>query len=605
MSGAEEGRLRGLLRRFARQENLVGFACSMGLTLVREGPAETAHRIRLRLGRKHAERKFVRRLLNPSAVELRRQRETVFPEEITFSVVVPLYNTPPEFLREMIASVQAQTYTRWELCLADGSDGEHAEVGECCRDLAAKDARIVYRRLKRNGGISANINACLDLATGRYIALFDHDDLLLPGALYEAARAIVEQGADFVYTDEMVFASPDRTKVIGLHFKPDFAPDDLLANNYICHLTVFRASLLEQAGRFRSDCDGSQDHDLILRLTAHAKRIVHIPKILYLWRSHPDSVAGDIGSKTYAVDAGRKAVRDFLESRGVFSAEVTSSPVYPTLYHVAWPVVRRPLISLIVDGGTDPERAAEGLCRLMEHSAWEQLEGIVAAAPEQAGERNGIRWVSAPGHTPGQRLNEAARQATGEALLFLAVGLDTDRPGWLEEMWMLCQREETGAVGSLILFEDGRVRHAGLILGFGKGGVAGRGHYRADGSGAGYFGQLAIVEDVSAVSAECLMIRRKEFEALGGFDEAFCRALYDVDLCLRLRERGMLVVYTPEPALRGGTREGCPEVYGSERPGWAEEAETFRQRWRGALEAGDPYYNPNLTLELSDFRVKG
>ncbi len=580
---------RALLRRFARQENLIGFACSMGLCLLREGPAETLHRIRLRLGRKHAERKFVRRLLNPAPLTLRRQRETAFPEDISFSLLVPLYNTPADFLREMIASVQAQTFSRWELCLADGSDEAHGEVEALCREAAERDPRIRYRKLERNGGISANTNACLELATGSYIALFDHDDLLLPGALYEMASAIAAQDADFLYSDEMVFASPDRRRVIGLHFKPDFAPDDLLANNYICHLTVFRAALLERAGRFRSAFDGSQDHDLILRLTAQARRIVHIPKILYLWRSHPASVAGDIGSKTYAVDAGVRAVRDALAARGI-EAEVASSPVYPTMYHVTYPIRGCPRISLIMDGGAAPEQAKADLAAL-------------AAA---AGDGLPLECrIATRGATPGERLQAAAGEAAGDYLLFVAPGLRTDNPAWIREMLMLCQREDTGAVGGLVTFADGRVRHAGLVLGLGRGGLLGRGHYRADGAGAGYFGQLAIVEDVSAVSGECLMISRERFRDAGGFDPALGAALYDADLCLRLRERGLLVVYTPYPALRGGEARAFPMAYGAELPGYAGAAAAFRARWQEALAAGDPYYNPNLTLELSDFRVRG
>ncbi len=594
---------RSLLRRFARQQNLIGFACSMILCLVREGPGETLYRIRLRLGRGYAERKYVRRLLHPKASDLRRQRETIFPDTVNFSIAVPLYNTPLAFLREMVESVQEQTFGRWELCLADGSDAAHGEVEAFCRERAKADPRIRYRKLERNEGISGNTNVCLDMATGNYIALFDHDDLLLPDALYEAAKVIAEQGADFVYSDEMVFASPNRSKAVGLHFKPDYAPDNLLANNYICHLTIFRTDLLERAGRFRPDYDGSQDHDLILRLTSEAERIVHIPKILYLWRSHPSSVAGDIASKTYAVDAGRRAVKDFLAGRGV-EAEVESSPVYPTMYHVRYPIKGQPSVSLIADGDSDPERTGASLKRLTELAEENVCEALVTAeAGIKTADSVRLQMISSSGKTRAERLNEAAARAKGDYLLFLSGDLRTENRDWLREMLMLAQREDTGAVGSLILFEDGRVRHAGLILGFGKGHIAGRGHYRAE-AGAGYFGQLAIVEDVSAVSGECLLIRRSLFERMHGFDPTFGQALWDVDLCLRLREEGLLVVYTPYPALTGGRREDYPDTYGMERQGYAAEAEAFRLRWRNQLEAGDMYYNPNLTLDLTDFRVR-
>lgn len=230
-------------------------------------------------------RKASERILYSEA-ELAALRQEIFPADIRISILVPLYNTPEVFLREMIQSVIDQTYANWELCLADGSDPQHSNVGQLCMEYAQKDTRICYRKLEKNMGISGNTNACIEMSTGSYIALFDHDDLLHPAALHDVMKAICEKDADFVYTDEAVFESPDVTKITSIHFKPDFAIDNLRASNYICHLTVFRKELLEKAGGgFRSEYDGSQDHDLLLRLTAEAKCIVHIPKVLYYWRS--------------------------------------------------------------------------------------------------------------------------------------------------------------------------------------------------------------------------------------------------------------------------------------------------------------------------------
>ena len=589
---AEQGRVREMMRKFARQRNPIGFACSVALWVRREGVHGAVRRIRFFLGRNAAQKHYVRRLLHPGQAELERERKHVFARPVTISLLVPLYNTPEIFLREMIVSVQEQTYGGWELCLADGSDAEHPEVERICRELAAADHRIQYKKLEKNGGISENTNACMEMATGDYIALFDHDDLLLPSALYEVMRAIEEQQADFIYTDEMVFASPERDKVIGLHFKPDFAPDDLLANNYICHLSVFKASLTDKAGRFRKQYDGSQDHDLILRLTDAAEKIVHIPKVLYLWRSHPASVAGDIGSKTYAVDAGRSAVRDFLHNKGV-EAAVESSPVYPTLYRVRYALRETPKITLIPETRMDAKEQEIWLGGLRERTDDLQLE-----IPKEEDCRTDAETVSA-------RLNALAEKATGDYLLFLGSGLMPEEGGWLKELLMYVQRPDVGCAGGLILYDNGLVREAGAVIGLGeRNHTVGRGHYRADGQSAGYFGQLAIPEDMSAVTGACLLIRADLFRKIGGLDEGFRNALYDADLCLRLREKGLLVVYTPYARLRCGADERWIQELGIEREGYAQDAELFRGKWRETIEHGDPYYNPNLTPDLSDFRVR-
>ena len=320
------------IRRFARQDNLIGCACGSLVLLARKGPsAAFYHGIRPEIAKRKV-RKYLRRLNReprPAGTEASGKDAGV-----KFSILVPLYNTPEAFLREMIGSVRGQTYANWELCLADGSDAAHAYVGETCRRLAEEDPRIRYRKLEKNGGISENTNACIAMATGDYIALFDHDDLLHAAALEENVRAIRETGADFLYSDEMVFESPDRGKILATHFKPDFSPESLLTNNYICHLSVFKTSLLQEVGGFRKEYDGSQDIDLILRLTGRAEKVVHIPKVLYFWRSHPTSVAADVTTKPYAVEAGRRAIRDFLAASRGIEAVVESTEAFPTLYHV-------------------------------------------------------------------------------------------------------------------------------------------------------------------------------------------------------------------------------------------------------------------------------
>ena len=549
--------------------------------LKEDGPQEFVYRAKLRLTGRHTARKYVRSLAL-SGEELQRERETKFERKIRFSILVPLYNTPEPFLKEMVESVTAQTYPEWELCLADGSDEAHGYVGEYCRRMAEKDPRIVYKTLEHNGGISENTNACLEMATGEYIALFDHDDLLRENALYEMALAVNREGADYLYSDEIVFVSPNKRKLVGMHLKPDFAPDNLYTNNYICHLSVFKKSLIEKAGAFRSEYDGSQDFDLILRLTDKAEKIVHIPRILYYWRSHPASTAGDLGSKNYAVDAGRRAVQDFLTGKG-YDVTVESSPVFPTMYHVRYAIQGEPLISVITEGGGDGFTEA-----LKTKTDWKNLE-ILACG--EAG-------------TKAERLNRAAAQAKGEYLLFLCGELKPENGDWIEEMLMLAQLESTGAVGGKLMFENGSIRHAGLVLGLGWHGAAGRNYYRARSEGSGYYGQLSIVEDMSAVAAECMLVRKELFEQAGGFDEQLGNALYDADLCLKLRAEGLQNVFTPYALLRGGSSGKIHLELGRGEEGYEESVALFRERWKDVLEKGDPLYNPNFTLTFPDYRVR-
>lgn len=578
------GALREAIRRFARQENEIGFACSFVLSLFQNGWKETTpmllehHTARISL-------KDIPELHLPEG-ELARQRAAAFPGKLRFSVLTPLYNTPEDLLREMIDSVRSQTYADWELCLADGSDDAHAYVGEICEAYAREDPRILYRKLAENRGISENTNACIDMAAGEYVALLDHDDLLLPSALYENRKAIEETGADFLYSDEAVFESPDHDRLFSTHFKPAYAPDDLLSNNYICHLSVFRRSLLEKAGRFRRAFDGSQDHDLILRLTGCAEKVAHIPKALYLWRSHAASVASDITAKPYAVDAGRAAVKDFLKQAKGIGAEVESAPVFPALYRVRWPVAGHPAVSVILYARERPADMA-WMGKLKEFTARENTE-----------------WIPADGEgTESEQLNAAARKAGGEYLLFLEEGLWPDGPGWIDELLGLAQREDTGAAGARVLFEDGRIRHAGIAVGFGRHRAAGRLFFRYKGDLPVYVGKAGVVEDVSAVSAECLMIRKAYFEEAGGFDAAYGSALYDVDLCLKLREKGRLVVYTPWPEMKGGRmwRKALIEL-GRDKPGYRQAAKRFREKWKGFLDAGDPYYHPRFSRDRMVFQ---
>lgn len=568
--------------------------------------------------RKMRDRKIAKRVSRKplyTQAQLEAQRKHVFPEEHLFSILVPLYNTPEKFLLEMINSVKAQTYSHWELCLADGSDDKHADVGETCKALAEKDSRIKYKKLEKNLGISENTNACIDMASGDYIALFDHDDILHPAALYEFMTAICEKGADFMYTDEATFESPNLRKVITLHHKPEFSLDNLRANNYICHFSAFSREVLEKAGRFRKEFDGSQDHDMILRLTENAKCIVRIPKILYYWRSHPLSVAMDINSKKYAIDAGRAAVRESIKRDGM-DAEVESSRAFPTIYRIRYAIPQKKKVSIIIpnkDHYKDLKTCLDSIFALTTYPNYEIIivdngstEANVFHYYDWLQKAKGVKVLSLdiPFNYP--RLNNfAAEAAEGDYLLFLNNDIKIITPAWIEEMVMYAQREDVGAVGAMLYYPDNTIQHAGIVLGLGAHRVAGHIFHKCRRNDIGYMGRLCFAQNLSAVTAACMLVPAKVFREVGGFDESFSVAYNDVDLCLRIRQSGKRIVWTPhaEAYHYESQTRGYDDATAEKRKRFDGEVALFKERWSDLLLQGDPCYNPHFSLDYSDYRV--
>ncbi len=551
----------------------------------------------------------------PTAAQRKEQEETVFPKKITFSILVPLYNTPEKFLKEMIGSVTAQTYGGWELCLADGSDNEHAYVGEYVKSLAADDQRIKYLKLTENRGISGNTNACLSLAGGEYVALFDHDDILHPCALYEYMKAICEKDADYLYCDEATFKGNSIDNMITMHFKPDFAPDNLRANNYICHFSAFKRELLEGEDLFRSQFDGSQDHDMILRMTDKAQHIVHVPKMLYYWRSHAGSVASGIEAKTYAVDAAKGAVADHLKRHGYKDFEIESTRAFATIFRIRYPLTARPKVSIIIankDHTEDLSRCVESIINL---STYDNYEIIIVENNSETQEifdyyseiekHPFVRVVKYEGVFNYSRINNfGEKQASGEYILLLNNDTQVITPNWIEEMLMYALRSDVGVVGAKLYYGDMTIQHAGIVIGLGAHRTAGHTHYRVPQANVGYMGKLCYAQDVTAVTGACMMVRRFLYEQLGGLDEEFMVALNDVDFCLKVREKGLLNIFTPfaelyhyESKSRGTDKKDASAVR------YQQESDRFRLKWEKQLAAGDPYYNPNFSLDYSDFTV--
>ena len=556
----------------------------------------------------------------PDAERIKAERETVFERKIVFSILVPLYNTPEIFLREMIDSVLAQTYEGWELCLADGSDAEHDYVERIVSEYREKDSRIVYKRLEKNAGISENTNACYELASGDYIGLFDHDDLIHPSVLYEYMKVICGEGADFLYCDETTFTGKSINKMITPHFKPDFSPDNLSTNNYICHFSVFTRELAESIkadGRlFRKEYDGSQDHDLILRLTSKAEKIVHVPKLLYYWRSHAGSTAKDISVKSYAIDAAKGAVRSYLESKGYKNFELTSTRAFATIFKITYEIQGEPKISILIPNRNHVGDLKRCINSIIEKSTWKNYEIIVIENNsnedsifeyyKEIEKLDNVRVVKFTGEFNYSAVNNlGAGDADGDYILLLNNDTEVIEPKWMEELLMYAQRPDVACVGGKLLYQDNTVQHAGIVIGLGAHRTAGHTHYGISNLNYGYMGRLCYAQNVTAVTGACLMVKSAIYKELGGLDENFKISLNDVDFCLRARQLGYLNIFTPfaelyhyESISRGSDEKGK----NAER--YNKEASDFKEKWKDALEKGDPYYNPNFSLDRSDYSLR-
>jgi len=530
--------------------------------------------------------------------------------DVKFSVLVPLFNTPVEFLNEMIESVQMQTYENWELCLADGSDAKHSYVGEICTNYQQNDKRILYKKLDKNYGISGNTNECIEMATGNFIALFDHDDFLHPMVLKKCYEVIKNENADYVYTDEATFQV--KLDNIGTyHFKPDYAPDNLRANNYICHFSTFSKELLDRVGWYDSKYDGSQDHDLILRLTENARCVKHIQEILYFWRSHPGSVAEDINSKVYAIEAGKRAVLASL-TRSSMSGSVESSKAFPTIYRIKYDLVDTPMVSIIIPSHNhivDLKKCVESIQDKSTYKNYEII--IVKSGTEDAGisecydrwsEMSNVKileWNKEFSHSAIN--NYAVKHAKGSYVLFLNEEIKIITPEWIEEMIMYAQRSDVAAVGAKLYYSDNTIRHAGIILGMGEERVAGRSHYRCQRNELGYMGRLFYSQNVSAVSSACMLIKKETFVQLGGFDEEYERKYYDVDLCVKAINEGYLNVFTPYAEAYQSPTVSQKKSRKIKKNNASTDASRFKNKWEGVLNKGDKYFNRNFSLDYSCF----
>ena len=541
---------------------------------------------------------------------LRRQKHASFAQKPLISIVIPLYCTPLPYLKELIESVRRQSYENWQLCLADGSPDDKAK--EFLEKHYGREKRIVYQKLKENGGISANTNAAAELAKGEYLMFCDHDDTLEPDALYEIVKAINDTDADVVYTDE------DKVSMDGQHyfdpnFKPDFNLFRLRENNYICHIFVVRKSLTDETGMLRSEFDGAQDFDFILRCCEKAKKITHIPKVLYHWRCHMDSTAADPSSKAYAYEAGRKAIREHYQRMGIDAkVDMTERPGW---YRSHIKVQGNPMVSIIIPNKDHTDDLELCLFSMSRKSTYRNYEVLIVENNSEK-EETFEYYKKLPERYPKVRVltwekefnysainNFAAKEAQGEYLLFLNNDVEILTPDWIEEMLQNCQQENVAAVGVKLYYPDDTIQHAGVVLGLG--GIAGHIMCRASREDPGYFGRMISVQEISAVTAACMMVKKSEFDSVKGFDETFQVAFNDIDLCMKFRAAGKKIVFTPYAELyhyesKSRGLEDTPE----KQFRFDKEVKRFQEKWAQQLEMGDPYYSPNLSVTEGDCSLR-
>ena len=545
----------------------------------------------------------------PSEEELARQRKKKWKNPVVISVLVPAYRTPEVFLKQMMESVLFQTYPYLELCIADGS-GTDDSVENVVKEYQKKDPRVRYRRLEKNEGIAENTNAAIEMASGDYLALFDHDDLLSPNALFEVASAIEKEKADVIYTDEDKVTS-DLKEHFQPHFKPDFNPDLLCANNYICHLFVVKRSLALKLGGQDPAYDGAQDYDFIFRCTENAEKIVHVAKILYHWRVHQASTADNPSSKLYAFDAGKRAIEAHLARIGA-KAEVSHTKDLG-FYRVKYQVQGNPLVSIVIPNKDEKETLKKCLESIWKKTSYSNYEIILVENNSTTQEirdyykeldgKERVRVVYWEKEFNYSAINNfGISYAKGEYILCLNNDITVISPDWLEELLANCQRPEVGIVGARLYYPDNTIQHAGIVLGMG--GCAGSLFVGLARSRGGYLHKAALQQDLSAVTAACFMVKKEVFEKVGGFEEKLAVAFNDVDFCLKVRHAGYLVVYDPYAELyhHESKTRGYENTEAKKRR-FQEEIEYMRCHWMPDI-LRDPYYNENLSLKASDYSLR-
>ncbi len=550
----------------------------------------------------------------PGNKELEKQRREKFDYQPKISIVVPLYKTPEKYLLQLVESVKAQTYPNWELCLSDGS-GENSPLTSFLKSLEAGDERIKVAYNEQALQISENTNAGIEIATGAYIAFADHDDELTPHALFECVKALnKDRKIRLIYSDEDKM-SMDGHKFFQPHFKPDYNPDLLCTVNYICHLFVVQREILDQVGTFRKEFDGAQDYDFIFRCVeaVDPSEIYHVTKILYHWRCHEDSTAENPESKTYAFEAGKRAIEEHYHRTGI-RAEVYQGE-FLGLYRTRFLRAYDPLISIIIPNKDHIEDLKRCMDSIDQKSSYKNYEYIIVEnnstdektfqyyknLEEENPKAHVVYWDKEFNYSAIN--NYGATFAKGEYILLLNNDTEIINETCLEELLGYCMRSDVGAVGARMYYEDDTIQHAGVVIGFG--GIAGHCFVLQPRGTTGYCHRIICAQDYSAVTAACMLVKKSAFDEVGGLTEELAVAFNDIDFCMKLREAGYLIVYNPYAELyhyesKSRGLEDTPEKVAR----FNKEMQIFERRWPDILRNGDPYYNPNLTLKSQDFSLR-
>ena len=528
---------------------------------------------------------------------LEKQRNHKFQQKPKFSIVVPLYKTNEQYLRELIDSVRKQSYSNWELCLSDGS-GKDSPLKQVLCEYEKLDKRIRVTDKECQMQISENTNEGIAIASGDYIVFADHDDILAPNALYECASVFEKYpGIEMIYSDEDKI-SMDGKVFFEPHFKPDYNPDLLCSVNYFCHLVVVSKRLMEKVKGLDPQFDGAQDYDFVLRCTEHSRNIYHIAKILYHWRAHIDSTAENPESKRYAFEAGKRAIQAHYDRIGRKNAIVEETE-NPGLYRTRYQIKEEPKVSIIIEYRESKEKL-ERCIKSIESGCWKNYEILVIAECKEKidleilkKEGNVKAIYYSTGKNEAEMKNKTAKEAAGVYLLYLQGDAEFKNNGSILEMAGACMRKEVACVGAKICFSKNLVEHAGVVIGLDDAaGYAFRGTLDGDHN---YFSRMNTQMEYSAVAGAGVMVKKSVLEKLGGFDEKFTGALGMIDFCLRAGEIGKISVYTPYARIYHEKEETKPKK---------KEKEYFKLRWDKKIKNGDPNYNKNLSLKTSDFRIR-
>ncbi|MGN8886371.1 glycosyltransferase family 2 protein [Blautia sp. HCP28S3_G10] len=550
----------------------------------------------------------------PGSKELERQRREKFEYQPKISIVVPLYKTPEKYLRQLVDTVKEQTYPNWELCLSDGS-GENSPLTSFLKKLEAEDERIRVVYNEKQLQISENTNAGIEIATGDYIAFADHDDELTPHALFECVKALNKnRDIRLLYSDEDKM-SMDGHKFFQPHFKPDYNPDLLCTVNYICHLFVVKREIIDKVGVFRSEFDGAQDYDFIFRCVeaVDPSEIYHITKILYHWRCHEDSTAENPESKTYAFEAGKRAIEEHYRRTGI-NAEVLQGE-FLGLYRTRFIRDHDPLISIIIPNKDHIDDLKRCMDSIDQKSIYKNYEYIIVEN-NSTDEKTFQYYKELEAQNPKAHIvywdrefnysainNYGVSFAKGEYILLLNNDTEIINEDCLEQLLGYCMRNDVGAVGARMYYEDDTIQHAGVVIGFG--GIAGHCFVLQPRGTTGYCHRIICAQDYSAVTAACMLVKKSAFDEVGGLTEELAVAFNDIDFCMKLRQAGYLIVYNPYAELyhyesKSRGLEDTPEKVAR----FNKEMQIFERRWPDIMRDGDPYYNPNLTLKSQDFSLR-